>query len=113
MYMRLTWAKVRPASWDRYQAKYKEVSKMVPGLKARWFVRDMQDRDALYVVALWETLEAIHAWEESAHYKETYGPALTPFLEGQFTVSVCEVLHTEGLAAAFEGGARSAERGQA
>jgi len=95
MYMRLVWAKVRPGSWAKHEAKYRELDQPAPGLKSRWLVRDTNEPDAMFVVALWETLEAMRAWESSEYYTKTYAPTLRPFLEGGWTVSVCEVRREE------------------
>ena len=34
MFMRITWAKVRPGGWAQYEARFKELSQTAPGLQA-------------------------------------------------------------------------------
>lgn len=92
MLMRLTWAKVRPGTWDQYEARYREMAAVpVPGRRTQWLARDSADPDALYVVSLWSDAASIAAWEHSGHYVNVYVPTLKPFLDGEHSVSVCEV----------------------
>lgn len=91
MFMRITWAKVRPGGWAQYEARFKELSQTAPGLQARWMVRDTSDPDASYAVGLWDSVEAMHAWEQSDYFKEVLEPGMRPFLVGAYSVSVCEV----------------------
>lgn len=95
MFMRIVWAKVRPGAWAQHEARYKSLNEPAEGLRSRWLVQDTNDPDAMFVVGLWESLDAIKNWEASDYYRKTYAPALRPFLEGGWTVSVCEVLHDE------------------
>ncbi len=92
MLMRLTWAKVRPGTWEQYEARFREVAGApVPGRRTQWLARDTADPDALYLVSLWDDAESIAAWERSAHYAKEFVPSLKPFLDGEYSVSVCEV----------------------
>ena len=57
MRVRIVYGKLRPGTWDAYEAAYKEVmerSGQIPGLRARWLTRDsttamMDIRSALWV----------------------------------------------------------------
>jgi heme-degrading monooxygenase HmoA len=97
MFMRLTWVKLRPGTFEQHAAKYKELGRNVAGFRARWLARDVNDADAIFAVSLWDSMEAIRAWESSEHYTRVYLPSLKPDMEGEYTVSVCEVQHVEGL----------------
>jgi heme-degrading monooxygenase HmoA len=92
MYMRITWAKVQPGLWSAYEQEFKRlVDPTTNGLLARWLVHDSQDPDALFVVTLWDSLEAIRDWEASRYFNEQFIPGLKPFILGAYSVSVCEV----------------------
>jgi heme-degrading monooxygenase HmoA len=93
----MTWVKLRPGAFEQHQARYRELGRAVPGMKARWLARDMKEPDAIYAISLWDSIEAIRAWEGSEHYLKVYLPALKPDMEGEYTVSICEVQHAEGL----------------
>jgi heme-degrading monooxygenase HmoA len=95
MYMRLTWAKLRPGRWTPFEAKYAALSRTSPGLIARRLLHDTNDPDALYMISHWESLEAMHEWEQSSYFLKTFLPSVQPLLDGETNVSVCEVRHTE------------------
>jgi quinol monooxygenase YgiN len=95
MFMRLTWAKLRPGMWSQYEAKYAELTRASPGLVARWLLRDTKDPDALYVISHWQDLDAMEDWETSEYFQQVFLPSIRPMLEGGFTVSVCEICRTE------------------
>jgi heme-degrading monooxygenase HmoA len=95
MFMRMAWFKVRPGRWTEYETRYKESMRPSPGLKGRWLSRDNQEPDAAYVVSLWDSLEAIQAWENSDHFDKVFLPSIQPLLEVGLTVAVCEVRHAE------------------
>jgi heme-degrading monooxygenase HmoA len=93
----MTWVKLRPGVFEQHQAKYKALGRGVPGMKARWLARDAKEPDAIYAISLWDSIDAIRAWEGSEQYLKVYLPALKPDMEGEYTVSICEVQHAEGL----------------
>ena len=97
MFMRMTWAKLRPGVFEQHEVKYRELGRAVPGQRARWLARDTKETDAIYAVSLWDSMDAIHDWERSEHYLKVFLPAMKPDMEGEFTVSICEVRHVEGL----------------
>ena len=97
MLMRLTWAKVRPGTWSQYELRYREVaSAPVMGRQTQWLARDSNDPDAIFIVSLWDNADSIKAWEMSNHFVNVYVPTLKPFLDGEHSVSVCEVRDRQG-----------------
>jgi heme-degrading monooxygenase HmoA len=92
MFMRITWGKVRPNSWSNLETVYHRVcDPNTPGLAARWLARDTVDSDAFFAVTLWETADAIHAWESKPEYRTEFLDKINPFTLGSYSVSVCEV----------------------
>jgi heme-degrading monooxygenase HmoA len=78
--------------WDDLQAVYARVSDPhIEGLSARWLVRDTVDTDAFFAVTLWETSEAIKAWETTPEYQTEFLDKINPFTLGTYSVSVCEI----------------------
>jgi len=53
----------------------------VPGLRAV-ACQDVNDPDGGFSVSLWETLDAMQAYEQSAVFKQEIQPILQPFLRG-------------------------------
>lgn len=92
MYMRLTWAKLRPGCWDQYEAKYKALNRTSSGLLARWLLRDLTDPDALFVMSHWVDLESMYGWEQSDYFCRVFLPGIQPLLDGESTVSVSQVI---------------------
>jgi heme-degrading monooxygenase HmoA len=97
MFMRITWAKLRPGAFEQHAAKHRELKRDIEGLRARWLSRDVNDSDAIFAISLWQSLEAMRSWESSDFYTGVYLPALRRHMEGEHTVSVCEVVNAEGL----------------
>ena len=80
MRVRIIYGKLRPGTWDAYEAAYKEVmakSGQVPGLRARWLARDVKDPDAGYSISLWEDEASMRAYEGGDVLKNTILPKLT------------------------------------
>ena len=65
MIMRITWEKLRTGTWQEYEQAYQATVafKAVPGLRGRWFTQDVHDPDGGFAVSLWDTLEAMQAYE--------------------------------------------------
>lgn len=97
MFMRITWAKLRPNTFDAHAEKHRSLRRETAGLKARWLARDTNDSDAIFALSLWETREAMQAWENSDFYTQVYLPTLRADMEADYSVSVCEVVNAEGL----------------
>jgi len=73
MLMRITQGKLYPGTWSAFQEAYKAtvVAKSVDidGLRGRWLAQDVHDPEAGYAVSLWESLEEMRAYEQSAFYR--------------------------------------------
>jgi heme-degrading monooxygenase HmoA len=84
MIMRITWGKLRAGSWHEYEQAYRATvaGKAVPSLRGRWLAQDVHDPDGGFAVSLWETLEAMQAYEQSAVFTQELPPTLQPFLWG-------------------------------
>src|SRR3982751_3017956 len=53
MRVRIIYGKLRPGTWDAYEAAYKEIMEragQVAGLRARWLTRDVDNPDAGYSI---------------------------------------------------------------
>lgn len=101
MYMRIVWGRIRPGQWKRYEEAYKAALRPgrehIRGLKGRWLVRDLDDRDAGYSVSLWESTEAMERYETSEFFRRKVKPALQPFFVDDFSTAHCEVRVKEEL----------------
>ena len=65
MYMRIVWGKILPGKWDEWEAAYEQAMASrgkVEGLVNQWLVRDQNDPDAGFSVALYDSAEAMHAF---------------------------------------------------
>jgi heme-degrading monooxygenase HmoA len=97
MYMRISWGRVNLGEWDDYEAAFKEgiaSAGHVPGLKGRFFARDLDEPDAGFSVSLWETVDAMEAYESGAAVTEVL-PRIQPFFGGAFVTNRLEVVLTE------------------
>ena len=72
MIMRITWGKLRAGSWQEYEQAYRATvaGKEVPGLRGRWLAQDVNDPDGGFAVSVWDSLDAMHAYEQSAVFKQ-------------------------------------------
>ena len=101
MHMRIIWGKIRAGQWERYEAAYRKVflsnTPSIEGLRARWLVRDVNDRDAGYPVSVWETAEAMKQYETGIFFRNEVKPTLQPFFVDDFDTTHCEVRVSEEL----------------
>jgi heme-degrading monooxygenase HmoA len=94
MFMRITWGKLKPGAWNDYEAAYKKVMPRaldVPGIRARWLIRDLDEPDAGYSVAMFESERDMRAFTENAEVRAAIRDALDPFHTGEYTTKHCEV----------------------
>jgi heme-degrading monooxygenase HmoA len=95
MIMRITRGKLHPGTWSAYEQAYKAtvVAKSPPieGLRGRWLGQDLHDLEGGYAGSLWDSVEAIRAYEQSDFYNQEILPTLQPFFVGDFTTTYCEV----------------------
>lgn len=99
MYVRLTWGRLNPGTWDSFEEAYRhtvlEVSDSVPGLRGRMLVRDVENPDAGGTLSLWDSAEAAQAYEQGPRRQDSL-PAIQPFFAGDYTVHVCEMRASSG-----------------
>jgi quinol monooxygenase YgiN len=94
VYMRISWGRVNPGTWDDYEAAFMEGVKEagdVPGLVRRIFSRDLDDPDTGYSVSVWESPEAMDAYD-SGLANEAILPKIQPFFGGAFVTNRLEVI---------------------
>ncbi len=91
MYMRISWVQTEPGQATRYVDEFSRIQ--IQGNMRSVRLGQVQDNpDSLYIVTLWDSLEDIQAWESSRDYLEDFNPRLKPFILGNYSVSVCEVV---------------------
>jgi heme-degrading monooxygenase HmoA len=94
MFMRITWGKLKPGAWDSYEAAYRKVMPQtlaVPGIRGRWLIRDLDESDAGYSIAMFDTEQEMRAFTENAAVRAAIKEALDPFHTGEYTTKHCEV----------------------
>ena len=94
MFMRVTKGRSKPGCWDQYEAVYRKFVENGPrpfGLLARWLLRSVEDRDLGFSLSLWESREAMEAYERSDAVRGEILPHLAPYLTGDFVAHHCEV----------------------
>lgn len=91
--LRVTRGRVRPGSWDDYEAALRKVIAEVgnvPGLLSRTLARDVEDSDSGYAISLWESREAIEKYESMPVVGGTRS-RLHEFFVGEFESTLCDV----------------------
>ena len=69
-----------------------ELSRMGrPQVVERWVALDDSDPENYYSVTVFDTLENLQAWESSAEYTNEYLPAVSSYLVGGLSSSICTV----------------------
>jgi len=97
MIMRITWGKLRDGTWQDFEKAYQATvaGKAVPGLRGRWLAQDVNDPNGGFAVSLWDTLDAMQAYEQSAVYKQEIQPTLQPYFVGEYTTYRCDVKYAQ------------------
>jgi heme-degrading monooxygenase HmoA len=99
MIMRITWGRVHPGKWSEYERLYNDTvvakSGNIKGLRGRWLVQDLADKDAGFAVSVWETSEDMQTYEQSDFYKREILAPLQPLFINAFTTSRCEVKYAQ------------------
>jgi heme-degrading monooxygenase HmoA len=97
MIMRITWGKLRAGCWQEFEQAYEATvaGKDVPGLRGRWLAQDVQDPDGGFAVSVWDTLDALQAYEQSTVFRQEIQPRLQPFFVGEYTTYRCDVKYSE------------------
>ena len=97
MYVRISWGRVDPGKWDDYEKAFREgiaAAGHVPGLKGRIFSRDLDDPDTGYSVSMWDSTDAMEAYESGAARTEVL-PRIQPYFAGAFVTNRLEILIDE------------------
>src|SRR4029434_2311347 len=91
MVMRITWGKLRTGTWAEYEQAYHATvaGKTVPGLRGRWLAQDVHDPDGGFSVSVWDSLDAMQAYEQSAVLRQEMEPILQPFCVGGVHTYLC------------------------
>jgi heme-degrading monooxygenase HmoA len=88
---------LRAGCWQEYEQAYRDTvaGKTVPGLRGRWLAQDVQEPDGGFAVSLWDSLEAMQAYEQSAVFRQEIQPTRQPFFVGEYTTYRCEVKYEQ------------------
>lgn len=106
MHIRIYWGKVAGHAWPSIEQRYRELMELpVQGLLGRFVTQDVKDQESMFTITFWRDMESIQAWEASASYADLYLAAVSPYIAGAMSVSLCEikVFEASGLAAALSG----------
>lgn len=99
MHVRISWGRLRPGTWDDYEAAYREFAAgagAVEGLKGRMLARDVEDRDTGYAVSMWDSRDAMDAYEQS-EVRQQLIPRLQAFFADDFITHRCVVTFRQDL----------------
>jgi heme-degrading monooxygenase HmoA len=66
-----------------------------PSLRGRWLAEDVREPDGGCAVSLWDSLEAMQGYEQSAVFRQEIQTTLQPFFVGVYTTSRCEVKYAQ------------------
>ena len=80
-----------------YEKAYRATvaDKAVPGLRGRWLAQHVHDPDGGFAVSVWDSLEAMQAYEQSAVFRQEIQPTLQPFFVGEYTTYRCDVKYEQ------------------
>jgi len=99
MIMRITWGKLRAGSWKDFEKTYNATvatkGRQIKGLRGRWLLQDMEDKDTGFAVSLWESAGEMQAYEQGDLYKQEIAPALQPFFVGDYKTYRCDVKYMQ------------------
>jgi heme-degrading monooxygenase HmoA len=91
MFIRITWGKLKPGAWDDYEAAFRKVMPQTmgaPGIRGRWLIRDLDEKDAGYSIAMFESERDMRAYTENADVRAAIRQALDPFHTGDTRPSI-------------------------
>jgi heme-degrading monooxygenase HmoA len=96
MILRLTWGKLRAGTWQDFERAYHATvaGKEVKGLRGRWLAQDVNDPNGGFAVSLWDTLEDMQTYEQSAVFKQNQ-TTLQPFFVGEYQTYRCDVKYSQ------------------
>ena len=88
----ITW-RALPEFEQTYRATV--VGTAVPGLRGRWLAQEVPDPNGGFAVSLWDSLDAMQAYEQSTVLQQEIQPRLQPFFVGEYTTSRCDVKYAQ------------------
>jgi heme-degrading monooxygenase HmoA len=94
MIMRVTWGKIRPGLWDKYETLWKANaarSASAKGLKGRWLLLDKETADAGYSISLWDRSEDFDDYSKQVVLDKDMQDCFV----GQYVTTVCDVRGAE------------------
>jgi heme-degrading monooxygenase HmoA len=97
MYMRISWGRVNPGQWEEYERAFLQAladAGPIDGLVGRTVSRDLDDPDTGYSVSVWETAEAMEAYERGVS-PNAIVPKIKEFFTGAFVTNKLEVVFDE------------------
>lgn len=92
MHIRIYWGKVAGNAWPSIEQRYRELMEVpAKGLLGRFVTRDVNDQDSMFTITFWDDIQSIQEWEASPRYASLFLAAVSPFIVGAMSVSLCEV----------------------
>ena len=94
MYVRISWGRVNPGSWNDYEKAFREsveAAGTLDGLKARVLSRDIDDPNTGYSISWWESAEAMEAYETGAAVEQIQ-PRIEQYFGGAFVTNRLEIV---------------------
>ena len=97
MIMRITWGKLQAGTWQDFERAYHATvaGKAVKGLRGRWLAQDVNDPNGGFAVSLWDTLEDMQAYEQSAVFKQEIQPIPPALFVGEYHTYRCDVKYSQ------------------
>lgn len=113
--MRFSHGKLKPGAWNEFEQLYRELAAErteVPGLLGSIMARDAEAADSGYTVSIWQTLDAMRAYEASDRAK-TVAPRFMALYSGDYSTTISEMrlwdVGAAGSGGEWPGGVRSAK----
>jgi len=92
MLVRIWWGRIYPGSWPAIEDAYRKLNEIpVPGMLGRLVTQDVNDRESMYTITLWDSLASVQAWETSSGFKDVFLASVGKFAAGSASISLCEV----------------------
>jgi heme-degrading monooxygenase HmoA len=97
MFMRITWGRLKPGSFDEYARAYAAAvtSNAYPGLRHRFLIQDIAQPDTGFSITVWATREAMEAYEADPARQSEVERSMRHLFSGQFNTQRCRVVHAE------------------
>ena len=98
MYVRFSWGRLKQGSWDAFESDYETGvlnESHADGLQGRMLLRNEAEPDSGGTLSLWDSAEAMHAYEEGELREEVW-PKLQGHFIGDYATYDCEVRLSQG-----------------